>query len=686
MKRFLSMLLLSILLIGTLSTYAAPSTGVDPEMEKIVLKSKKIFNISSEYDKFDFYLSTYDDVKVYNLNWHDSKGKLLDIGVTIDSNQVIHSYYINDDSTTPSGNPISDEDAVKKADEYLKKICPEHVNELKRSESKNLANNVYDAQRAVITYYRHVSGIPFEQNYANITINRFTGELIHYEFTWGQGESKKDITFPDSKKIISIDEAKKVFEKEMGPVPAYIKFPSEEDMSKVEYVPVYTNLYADWKVNAVDGKPIPLNYFYGGYGNGVAEAKDAGMPEQNLLSPAEQAAAEAIRGLITAKDAENKLRTAFGIPADAILKNSHISKQIDSEKKYIYDFSFEMGEQYYGGAVDALTGQVVRYISYGKEGNQKYSYEQSKKVVEAIVDKVAAPYKGELELLRQGKSNGFTHNFVFVRKANGRYVIGDGITIEVNAKTNKIQSFFLNWYDGQLPKVDNEIGVEKAKELLWKNKPYRLAYYNENQHWEGKSNVKLVYDFELGQSFIIHANTGNFLDANGKLDRSINKDHPYTDWEKIVEKDKIKTLSDMGILYAQEEFNPEGTLLQKDFFSMLLKASGNYFQLQKLEKTLLSLKYLEDGEYKADEPITKLLATKAMIRSKHLDHVAKLEGIYKPVSNDTSSLGEDMGYINLAYGFGYLQKDASGKINPTSSLTREEGALMVYQFVFSSNR
>lgn len=64
----------------------------DKQLKEAIVKSKELFNIGSEYDKFDHSVSSRDGTTVFYLNWSDSKEKLGSVDISMAVDGTVLSY------------------------------------------------------------------------------------------------------------------------------------------------------------------------------------------------------------------------------------------------------------------------------------------------------------------------------------------------------------------------------------------------------------------------------------------------------------------------------------------------------------------------------------------------------------------------------------------------------------------
>ena len=83
--------------------------------------------------------------------------------------------------------------------------------------------------------------------------------------------------------------------------------------------------------------------------------------------------------------------------------------------------------------------------------------------------------------------------------------------------------------------------------------------------------------------------------------------------------------------------------------------------------------------------MTKEEAVKYLIRALKYNKIGDLSEIYKDIFKDTKDIDPQLkGYVSIAYGLGIVQ-GYNGNFNPKAELKREDGANMIYNFLFSED-
>ena len=288
MKRGIALVLAFTMILSVFTTAFAEG-NYDKELEKAIAKSKKLFNIGSQYDKFTHNIDYNNDHVIFYLNWSDSKEKLGSISVGINSDGTVINYNtwkpIYGESK-PALPKISKNEGLKIAEGFIKKVSPEFANNIQyvdREGPIDLGSEVYN-----YTFVRTVNNIPFYEDTIDISINKATGEVINYYTNWNL-----NVEFPQANNIIDKNQAKKLYAEKIG-LDLIYKSTYKED--KYQYFLAYSPMDQNLGIDAKSGD-VKHYYDYGNYlGMGGEGTKDAAVEE---LSPEESKAVDTMKDIIS---------------------------------------------------------------------------------------------------------------------------------------------------------------------------------------------------------------------------------------------------------------------------------------------------------------------------------------------------------------------------------------------------
>lgn len=680
----------------------------DEKLEEAVLKAKDLFNISDEYDKFNSSVNTHEEETTFNLNWRDTEEKLNNIRVSMDMKGNIISYSAHsnrpmEDSKLPK---YSREQAKDIADDFISRISPD-IKSIKISKDEN--RNIVNDRNYSFRYTRYINEIEYRNNNINIDVNKHTGEVENYYVNWD-----RDIDFPSPQDIIDIDKAKQLFKEKIGLKPVYKASSnyyepvnSDEDDKATHYI-AYTVLDKNKGIDAFTGEKINTNqYIYdGGYGGQKME-DEASM--SSGITPEERDSIDDLKNILSAKQAEEKMRKKLDIESKYEIQNQRLYKDRKNPKDYIWDMYFVKSEEddsrphsNISVGIDAKTGELLSFyksVDHSQKEKNEINRSEALKLAKDYLNKENPERKDKIELI--GNEGNYVdpsfeprvHNFSFIRKEDEMYVLDDGINIGMDAVNGEIISYSLNWYKGEFPSSRGMISIESAYDALWEEIGMELIYVkvpDSNMDKEIRANrdmmVKLVYSLNPHKPAIIDGMTGEILDYSGNPYKE-NEISEYEDVDKSYAKDKIKTLAEYNIGFQGKKFLPEDKIKQKEYILLLWQSIYQYRTDLPSEEDMyndfIRSGYMEEDEKDPDSMVTKIEGTKYIIRIIDLKRVAEIEGIYKDIFSDGENTKEnEKGYINLAYGLNIINGNNTGNINPDYQLKRQDAASMIYNYLF----
>jgi hypothetical protein len=216
MKKFMSFFLILALIFTTIvPVFAADPIKAKVELKKAIEIAKEKLNINTEgYNFNSSYSEDQEGRKNWYLNWEAKKGKTGSINTSVDAET---GDIINFNTYSPSDSfskipKYSREQALKAASDFAMKLQPGKFTETRILDQDELMNkiNPYYADTYTFNFTRIVNGIPYIDNKININVEKNTLKIRDYYFLWD------DKVFPDVKKAISIEEAKKLFKEKLG--------------------------------------------------------------------------------------------------------------------------------------------------------------------------------------------------------------------------------------------------------------------------------------------------------------------------------------------------------------------------------------------------------------------------------------------------------------------------------------
>lgn len=701
MKRKISLVLALIMVLTIIPSNIFAEVSHDKQLKEAIIKSKELFNIGSEYDKFNQSISSRDGETVFYLNWSDSKEKLGNINVSITAEGLILNYgkweptYGEQATKLPS---ISKEEGLEIAEAFIKKVSPNlagNIRYIDTLEPLNIYSNSYNYH-----FVRIENGIPYYNNNIEIQLDNSTGEINNYYNNWDM-----DLEFIDTKDIISLEKAEELYKEKIG-LDLIYKL-GYRDMGQNVFL-IYGPLNRDLGINAKDGEIAPV---YGDYGLYNKFSQDLGGRgsfdlESAELSPDEEKAIDDISGLISKEEAEKIARETLELDEEYNLNNINLYTSWRNDDEYTWDMYFLKNandKAYFTDvSINAKTKKLIRfYRSSPIDSDEKaqYNREESLNIAKEFIKKFNSENYSEIELREDlANMNSFEeqkrYSFQFVRKIDNAYVENDGVAIYIDAVNGKVEQYGLTWTNKDFPSNGDVIELDKAYDVLFNDIEIELKYttgYGYDIYGRDPTEKKeavLVYGLKSDKPANIDANTGNILSDGGEVYKEP-RIIRYKDIEGSYARDKINILAQYGITLAGEEFKPKEKIIQKDFLYLLAKAKYPYYGIgdseDNLYKQLINMGVIKENEKSPEKIVTKEEAVKYIIRALQYDKIADLTEIYKDIFNDTKDITPELkGYISIAYGLGIVQ-GYNGNLNPKAELKRQDAANMIYNLLFSDN-
>lgn len=699
MKRKVSVLLAIVMILTLIPMSSFAQQNFDKQLKEAITKSKKLFNIGKEYDKFSSDVSSYDGKTAFNLNWSDSKEKLGSINVSLTVDGEILSYSKSESyygENRPKLPKVSKDEGLKIAKDFIRKVSPDIAKNIKyidRDEQLDIYSDLYN-----YSFIRTINGMIYDENNVNITVDNITGEVRDYYTNWD-----KDIVFSEAKDVISKEKAQELYKQKIGLKLIYkTSYMEREPRLYLTYATLRNNLGIDAK----NGEAVQIGY-YGPYDEGMDMHMGAkGEENAEDLSPDEQQAVESVSGLISEEEAEKLGRKYLEIDKDYKLDSANLYRDWKNKGEYKWYLGFRKNvngvEKYSSVAVNAKSKELISFYRWDDVNSNKkikYNEKQALDIAKNFIVKTNPEKVNNIEYIepiadsrRVEEVSQKIVNLNFMRIENGAYVLDDAIRVSVDLTEGKIVEYEIDWYNGKLPSKDKVISIDEAYNILFDQIGMEVRYTVPNRY-EKTDNKKLkailVYGLKKDKPNDIDANTGKILNYEG-IPYEKREKISYKDIEKSYAKDKINILTQYGIGFPGDEFKPSEKLNQRDFLFLLAKANNSYLGSdisnndEKLYSYLINTGIVKDDEKAPKKIMTKEEAIKYIIRALKYDKVADLNSIYKDLFKDTKDINPELkGYVSIAYGLKIVE-GSNGYLRPKAELKREDGANLIYNFLFSN--
>lgn len=646
----------AVLAAETLATQQT-ETSARENMQKILESVKQRVEIPSECSEFSSRTEEQYGEKVYNFTWNEKDGNK-SVNITCTADGVITNYSINgfksdDKNNTPNLPKISESDAKKTAENFLKQINPDFPYEIKIDESNgSIFGNGY-------TFYikTYVNGVLFTNGNGSVNIDGTDGYVMGFDLGYIQAD------FPSINNAISVDEAKKAYSDKLGLGLVYCTY-IDEDGNTVAY-PVYTQEYSyDKYINALTGDVVDVTNYRYFTGNKFESAKgdtaDSGLTEQEIKE------LDNIDGLISRTALENKLKSnkLLSIPKNINTDSISLYKNYDDEYTYSVSMSNDKCNIY--TSVDAKTGEIKYYSRWGEDDSKGKNNDDS--ALKTLAGDKAKEYKYD------------ENSHLYVRYVNGIKVIGDYVNVTTN--NGVLTDFSMNYTDTEFPSIENAMSKEDAENILFDAKDYSIVYMQ--NYTDNTREIIPVYTIDTEN---INPFTGKFVDyQNKEITEDASSKLEYSDIDGHYAEKYIKELAYYGIGFEGGEFKPDEKITQKDFLALLMSINGNDIIVLKNNLEQANWVYrnsaqnsiISEDERDDDAEVTREEAAVYMIRAIGAENYAKYNDIYVTPFNDVT---ENKGYIALLSAMGVLSGDGNGNFNPNREMTRAESIIMIYNYL-----
>lgn len=675
-------IILTILIV--FYTFFPENTFGEPDynkkLESAISKSKQLFNITDDYDSFDSSVSSYNGDTVFYLSWNDSSGKLGAISVSVYSDGNIINFnkyrpYYENQSKLPR---IKKDEGLDLAIEYIKKINPNVVDNLKYRETNEPINP--KSQEYNYEFTRMVNNVPYLNNNLIVSIDKNSGELLSYNLNWDY-----NLAFSDKNGIMSLNKAKLLYKEKIGLHLVYRKdYTTEEPRLYL----VYTSLYGDKGIKAKDGSIFSYNR------NNMddlnkGEEENTGIDEKKTIN--------SISNLLSEREAIESARKMLDIDSSYITNNINLYSYWKNKGKYVWTMNFTKEDEEniiynYNVSIDAKTGDLISFYfdaPIDEIDEIKFDWESAFTIAKEYIEKNDPDKLEEIELfddVPNEKVNEGQYCFNFIRKYNGAYVAGDSITINVDGRNGQVIGYNMEWYKGEIPDTPINIQLEDAYNIMFEEIGFKLEYIKEDKVDSEK--IILGYLVSPNKPLIISAETGEVLDYYGKPFKE-NTVQRYKDIDDSYAKDKIEMLAEHGVVIPSNKFKPREKITQSEFLSLLIKANIPNFNLDdersidNLYNYLINIKIIDEDERTPDKIITREEGVKYIIKFMRYDKLADANYIYRDIFKDSSNIDTELkGYISVAHGLKIIE-GYNGYICPKEELSRQDAAIMIYNYLFN---
>ena len=390
--------------------------------------------------------------------------------------------------------------------------------------------------------------------------------------------------------------------------------------------------------------------------------------------------------------------------------------------KAVYNIQY-MYEYKNGGTgteltIDKATGEIINYSNIKNnlevqedDSNTEVELTQQQALEKAIayVKEWVPSYAHQYALpVNEGwyENHNNSYYFTFPRIVNGLTVIGDQISLNVDAKTGDLLGLYVNAYDGLEWPAATDILTQKEATKLFKNELKLKLQYVNHPKVENAQHYSLVYQpiFKEGSSAYFDAKTGEWLDAYGMA----NSDKPTIEHPTAAE--ELNYLIHADILKVDETFNPDAAVTKEEALKILLKSiTYMYYYNPRYDESdttnqsftditpdhalypfvarALSMGMLDASSerFNANASLSNQELAKWAIGTLKLSKAAQHSDIYKLDYSDAAQVDQELrGYVALAYAMELLEAE-NNELKPKSNVTYAQLAQVTIRLAHKMN-
>lgn len=683
----------------------------DKRLEKVLLLVKKKISIPTDLKNFDYYYNdaSYYEGSYWNLSWYNDEYSKY-ITVQADEAGNIRSYYNRSSEKNYSAPKYLKDELKGEAEQFIKKVAPDIFGRLQYAGKDAI---IVDGNSYRYTFYRVENGVLLPDNAVIVGVNFGTGKINSYNASYSYG-----ITIPKKEVKLTADEAKEVIRKQ---VKMQLTYQSSYDYSGknggttkafLVYSPDVSYIAVDAKTGKVyTSKSEWITKPETGYGINDEEAKaDGGLSEIEIKE------IENLKNIITKEEAINKVlkNKYLYIDSNAKAVNARLTKQSSKNKEDTYrwevsfsdprEVDYDKGSIYraYGNAtVDGKTGTILSFYTNVKDYSEmtekelnnfkaKYDIKEGQSALEKFIkEQIPKEFAGsefldnkvqymtywakdkEMQVLRS-----YYYNYNRVNEGIPYYQ--NQINGSVDVVTGKVISFSYNWdKDIVFEAPKNVMSEAEAFKHYMSKEGYGLNYEINVNHFYGESDYKMEQEVRLVYNTNIYPNyispfTGKQLDYDGKEYIKEGLKYNYNDISGNPMERKIKLLADIGIGFEGGSFQTEKGIKGSELAELVGRA-GYYIKNESLANQ--------------DKIISRLDATRELIKMLNYEKVAGIKGIYQlDMADKGSILEKDIGAVAIIDGLNLITDNDQKEFRGSANLTRGESVQLILELMEINER
>lgn len=719
MKKLVSGLLVVILILG-LAIPAFAADDLDSRLTKVTLSVKNTIDIGDHFDNFSGTLSDDGYTSYWNLNWYNDEGSE-QIYITADENGKVFSYsyykydyyswYRYNSYFEPAFPSVSQEDARQAAKKFLDKVLGDNES----AELVDYGKSAYET--AYYSFYGNikVNGLPSP---FGLSITVSTSDLTVSDFLRDDLYTSVSGDYPPAKPSITPAKAKEILSGTYKFEPLYIH---TDDINKARlvYLPMHSS---NSVVDALTGELVentwwarPLYSAEADYDKAALEGGGAVLTEAELegiallegvLKPEELDAAIrkiSVLGInqdFKVYDTDYYLDDITGeVSASVIYRTAveDLSKYgIPEDIKPDYGYDSPFIQKYI--RIDAKTGDLLSVNTYY---NNIYMYHEGYEpgnLPSEVLSFLKAAHPDEFASCGLYSSSSYGNGvkqdeFNYCQKVNGFFYTGNSINVTVNTHTGKLDFYSFSWdHDIEFEPVTSVVSEKDVIKTYSDAFEYELGYtlksiYDENGYPRASEIILSYTPYFNGYITGVSATTGELIFTDYSSETLT---IAYNDIDGCAAKEALLELGEYGIGFYSDSFKPGAVLTQKDMVLLLVSADGTKIKYDDLaDKDLdwiydvaVNLGILKKEDMQPDKAVTRAEMVRTLVSMSGYGRAAEFRDIFICGFKDDAEISEeDYGYIAIGKGLGIIEGGKDYSFRPNESVTREEAAVMLYNFM-----
>jgi len=533
-------------------------------------------------------LTEYPEGASWNVDFRTPAGVrdaiTVNVGIDAATGAVIsYNYYRERTGQEPVAPPsLTRAEAAQKAEAWLERLVPEIKDELEMEQAPYLDYWGEDAAYS-FRWIRNVKGYPIRGTYINMTIDARTGDLLAFYGTQGAGTA---YNLPE--RLLAKEQAEAAYREQvkMGLWYTYI---AEPYTNSGAWRLVYLPLYRYFPVLNQDGQLL----------NSALEPAEEPVPADLQLVPA----GEPYRKPASPLTREQALKLAQEVTGQAGDPTSAYYDEYESGSRMLRGWEFTWDQRDENGRVrssisarvDVDLGLIARFYQWDdseplKEAAQiQISPEEAQEKAVAFIQQYRPDLAGQVAVVpsidwavdaRLVGGKPAVHSVRFVRLHDGIPVDGTDVSVDVDAVSGVVRSFWVNEYlpDDPFPAAEGTLTPEEAMEVFMTQQGLALTWY---QGWKAlpsgdveRTDPMLVWaPSQRVDLYAIDGLTGAPLDYQG---RDLTKVGSLpTDIEGNFAQREIEILIGRGIFALEDGlFHPEETATVEEAAKWLVLSRG----------------------------------------------------------------------------------------------------------------